>query len=62
MTFTETITWPFSQLLMAFYNFTLNYGIAIILFAVVLKLILLYPMMKSKQSMMRSRLKVSRRA
>ena len=39
---------------MAFYNFTLNYGIAIILFAVVLKLILLYPMMKSKQSMMRS--------
>ena len=54
MTFTETITWPFSQLLMAFYNFTLNYGIAIILFAVVLKLILLYPMMKSKQSMMRS--------
>ena len=54
MTLTETITWPFSQLLMAFYNFTLNYGIAIILFAVVLKLILLYPMMKSKQSMMRS--------
>ena len=54
MTFTETITWPFSQLLMAFYNFTLNYGIAIILFAVVLRLILLYPMMKSKQSMMRS--------
>lgn len=54
MTLTETITWPFAQLLMAFYNFTLNYGIAIILFAVVLKLILLYPMMKSKQSMMRS--------
>ena len=54
MTLTETITWPFAQLLMAFYNFTLNYGIAIILFAVVLKLVLLYPMMKSKQSMMRS--------
>lgn len=48
------IVWPFSQLLLTFYNFTLNYGVAIILFAIVLKLVLLYPMMRSKYSMMRS--------
>ena len=48
------IVWPFAWLLMTFYNFTLNYGLAIILFAIVLKLVLLYPMMRSKYSMMRS--------
>ncbi|NCB73468.1 MAG: YidC/Oxa1 family membrane protein insertase [Clostridia bacterium] len=51
---TAFITAPFAWLLMAFYNFTQNYGLAIILFAVALKLILLYPMMRSKHSMMRS--------
>ncbi len=51
---TDIIIWPFAWLLMAFYNFTLNYGVAIILFAVVLKLILLYPMMRSKYSIMRT--------
>ena len=51
---TAFVTAPFAWLLMAFYNFTLNYGLAVILFAVVLKLILLYPMMRSKHSMMRT--------
>jgi len=51
---TNIITAPFAWILMEFYNFTLNYGLAVILFAVVLKLILLYPMMRSKYSMMRS--------
>jgi len=51
---TAIIIKPFAWLLMAFYSFTLNYGLAVILFAVVLKLILLYPMMKSKYSMMRT--------
>ena len=51
---TAFITAPFAWLLMAFYNFTLNYGLAVILFAVVLKLILLYPMMRSKHRMMRT--------
>ncbi len=51
---TAIIIKPFAWLLMAFYSFTLNYGVAVILFAVVLKLILLYPMMRSKYSMMRT--------
>lgn len=51
---TNIVTAPFAWLLLEFYNFTLNYGLAVILFAVVLKLILLYPMMRSKYSMMRS--------
>ncbi len=51
---TNIIVWPFAWLLMTFYNFTLSYGLAIILFAIVLKLVLLYPMMRSKYSMMRS--------
>ena len=54
MTLTEIITWPFAALLMAFYNFTLNYGIAVILFALAVKLLLLYPQMRSKHSMMRT--------
>lgn len=51
---TAIIIKPFAWLLMTFYSFTLNYGVAVILFAVVLKLILLYPMMRSKYSMMRT--------
>jgi len=54
MTFTEIITWPFAALLMALYNLTLNYGLAVILFALAVKLIMLYPQMRSKHSMMRT--------
>ena len=35
------------------YDWTLNYGVAILLFAVVVKLVLLPFQMKSKRSMMR---------
>ncbi len=54
MSFSDIITWPFAWLMMAFYNWTMNYGIAVILFAVVVKLVLLPFQMKSKHSMMRS--------
>lgn len=54
MTFTEIIVWPFAWLLMTFYNLTTNYGIAVILFAFVVNLVLLYPQMRSKHSMMRT--------
>ena len=54
MSLTDIIIYPFSLLLLWLYNLTLNYGLAIILFAVVLKLILLYPQMRSKRSMMRT--------
>lgn len=45
---------PFSWLLMTLYSLVKNYGIAIILFALVVKLILLPFSMKSKKSMMRT--------
>ena len=47
------ITVPFSWLLMALYNLFQNYGVAIILFALVVNLILTPFMGKSKQSMLR---------
>ena len=46
------IMWPFSQLLNVLFNITGSYGLAIILFAVVIKLIMLYPSAKSKRNMM----------
>ncbi len=45
---------PFTWLLMTLYAFVKNYGIAIILFALIVKLILLPFNMKSKKSMMKS--------
>ena len=47
------ITVPFSWLLMSLYNLFENYGLAIILFALVVNLILTPFMGKSKASMMR---------
>lgn len=47
------ITIPFAKLLLLFYNLTTNYGLAIILFALVVKLILLPFQMKSKKGMAR---------
>ena len=44
---------PFAWLVRLFYNMTGSYGVAVILFTVVLKLILLPFQMKSKRSMMR---------
>ncbi|NLV85897.1 MAG: membrane protein insertase YidC [Clostridiales bacterium] len=54
MSFTEIITYPFAWLLRTLYELTLNYGLAIILFALVVKLIMLPFQMKSKRSMMRT--------
>lgn len=44
---------PFAWLVRVFYELTGSYGVAIILFTLVLKLILLPLQMKSKKSMMR---------
>jgi len=44
---------PFAALLRLFYNLTSSYGLAIILFTLVIKLIMLPFQMKSKKSMMR---------
>lgn len=46
------IMWPFSQLLNLLFDITASYGLSIILFAVVIKLILLYPSAKSKRNSM----------
>ena len=46
------IMWPFSQLLNILFTLTGSYGLAIILFAVVIKLLMLYPSVKSKRNMM----------
>lgn len=46
------IMWPFSQLLNILFNITGSYGLAIILFAVVIKLLMLYPSAKSKRNAM----------
>ncbi len=47
------ITTPFAWLLMTFYNLTGSYGLSLILFSLVVKLILLPFQMKSKRSTMR---------
>ena len=54
MSFSQIIIYPFSLLLLWLYQVTANYGIAIILFAIVLKIILLPFQAKSKYSMMRT--------
>lgn len=54
MSFSSIVTWPFAWLMMTFYNWFTNYGIAVILFAVAVKIVLLPFQMKSKHSMMRS--------
>lgn len=53
MSLTDIITYPFAMLLLWLYNITVNYGVAIILFAIILKFIFLPFQAKSKFSMMR---------
>ena len=48
------ITKPFAWLMMSLYELTGNYGIAIIVFALIVNLILAPFMAKSKKSMMRT--------
>lgn len=50
----DLIAKPFGALLLFLYEFTSNYGIAIFLFALIVKLVLLPFSMKSKKSIMRS--------
>ena len=52
----ELIAKPFGMLLMWLYEITSNYGVAVILFALVVKIILMPFQMKSKKSMMRTSL------
>lgn len=49
-----TITKPFAWLMVWFYNLTGNYGVSVVLFALVVNLILTPFMAKSKKSMMRT--------
>ncbi len=49
----DFIAKPFGWLLLFLYNLTNNYGIAVFLFALLVRLILLYFSMKSKKGMMR---------
>ena len=50
----DVIAKPFGWLMLQFYNWTGNYGVAVILFALVVKLIMLPFQLKSKKSMMRT--------
>ena len=52
----ELIAKPFGMLLMWLYEITSNYGVAVILFALIVKIILFPFQMKSKKSMMRTSL------
>lgn len=50
MSLWDIIVWPFARLLEILYNWTDSYGLAIILFALVVNLILLPFMAKSKRA------------
>ena len=54
MSLWDYIVWPFARLMEFLYNWTQNYGVSVILFALVVNLILLPFMAKSKKSMMRT--------
>jgi len=54
MSIGKIINWPFSRLLLLFYNMTGNYGIALILFAAVIRLVMMPFQMKGKRSTMRT--------
>ena len=49
----DIIRVPFGYLMDWLYQFTTNYGVALILFAIIVKVILLYPTAKSKKSSMK---------
>jgi YidC/Oxa1 family membrane protein insertase len=54
MSLVDIVVWPFARLLEILYNWTDSYGLAIILFALVVNLILLPFMAKSKKGMMKT--------
>ena len=54
MSLWDLIVWPFARLMEFLYNWTQNYGVSIIFFALVVNIVLLPFMAKSKKSMMRT--------
>ena len=54
MSIWDIITWPFAWLMRAFLNLTGSYGLSLILFSLVVNLVLLPFMAKSKRGMMRT--------
>ncbi len=54
MSIWDIIVWPFARLLEILYNWTDSYGLAVILFALVVNLVLLPFMAKSKKGMMKT--------
>ena len=54
MSLWDYIVWPFARLMEFLYNWTHNYGVSIILFALVVNIVLLPFMAKSKKGMMRT--------
>ena len=54
MSFWEYLSWPFAKLMVWFYNLTGNYGLALVLFSLVINLVLAPFMAKSKKSTMRT--------
>lgn len=54
MSLVDIVVWPFARLLEILYNWTDSYGLAVILFALVVNLILLPFMAKSKKGMMKT--------
>lgn len=54
MSLWDYIVWPFARLMELLYNWTQNYGVSVILFALVVNVVLLPFMAKSKKGMMRT--------
>ena len=54
MSFWEYLSWPFAKVMVWFYNLTGNYGLALVLFSLVINLVLAPFMAKSKKSTMRT--------
>ncbi|MCF0138024.1 MAG: membrane protein insertase YidC [Oscillospiraceae bacterium] len=54
MSLWDYIVWPFARLMEFLYNWTQNYGLSVILFAIVVNIVLLPFMAKSKKGMMRT--------
>ena len=54
MSFWEYLSWPFAKLMVWFYTLTGNYGLALVLFSLVINLVLAPFMAKSKKSTMRT--------
>jgi len=54
MSLWDYIVWPFARLMEFLYNWTQNYGVSVILFALVVNIVLLPFMAKSKKGMMRT--------